>query len=190
MLWAALIINAVMFGIELTGGLRSNSVALIADAADFFSDATNYAISLVVLDMALAQRARAAVFKGVSIGALGTFVLAKTAWHAWSGPVPESATMGSIALLALVANLVVAIALFAWRDGDANMRSVWLCSRNDAIGNIAVLMGAVGVVGTGSRWPDLIVGAGLGLLALHTAQVVVRDGLAELEQGSSTMHVS
>ena len=179
-LWAALIINAAMFAIELAGGLRSGSVSLLADAIDFFGDAANYGISLLVLGMALSWRARAALLKGLSMGAFGVFVLGRAAWSAAAGTVPEPLTMGAIGALALLANVSVAAMLYAWRDGDANMRSVWLCSRNDAIGNLAVMAAALGVSGTGSGWPDLAVAAVMGLLALTAARAVIQQAWAEL----------
>jgi Co/Zn/Cd efflux system component len=179
-LWAALVINAAMFGVELAGGLRAGSVSLLADAVDFFGDAANYGISLAVLGMAQTWRARAALFKGLSMGAFGIFVLGRAAWSAAAGTVPEPVTMGAIGTLALLANVVVAAMLYAWREGDANMRSVWLCSRNDAIGNLAVMAAALGVFGTGSAWPDLAVAAVMGFLALSAAHSIVRHARAEL----------
>ena len=156
-LWAALFINACMFVVELVGGLHTGSVSLLADAVDFFGDAANYGLSLLVLGMALTWRARAALLKGLSMGAFGVFVLGRAAWSLAEGTVPEPLAMGAIGALALVANVAVAAMLYAWREGDANMRSVWLCSRNDAIGNLAVMAAALGVFGTGSAWPDLAV---------------------------------
>ena len=179
-LWAALIINAAMFVIELFGGLRAGSVSLLADAVDFFGDAANYGISLAVLGMALTWRARAALFKGLSMAAFGLFVLGRAAWSAASGTVPEPVPMGAIGALALLANVAVAVMLYAWREGDANMRSVWLCSRNDAIGNLAVMAAALGVVGTRSAWPDLAVAAVMGVLALSAARAVIQQAWAEL----------
>ncbi|HEU4459946.1 MAG TPA: cation diffusion facilitator family transporter [Methylibium sp.] len=179
-LWMALAINALMFGIEVLGGMQAGSVSLLADAVDFFGDAANYGISLLVLGMALTWRARAALFKGFTMGAFGVFVLAKAAWSAASGTVPEPATMGAIGALALIANVAVAVMLYAWREGDSNMRSVWLCSRNDAIGNLAVMAAALGVFGTGSAWPDLTVAAIMGGLALAAAWSVVRQARVEL----------
>ena len=181
-LWAALVINAAMFAIELAGGLRSGSVSLLADAVDFFGDAANYAISLIVLGMALKWRARAALLKGLSMAGFGIFVLGRAAWSAAAGTVPEPLTMGAIGALALLANVSVAAMLYAWREGDANMRSVWLCSRNDAIGNLAVMAAALGVSGTGSGWPDLAVAAVMGLLALSAARAVVQQARAELRR--------
>jgi Co/Zn/Cd efflux system component len=179
-LWVALTINLAMFAVELIGGLRADSVSLLADAVDFFGDAANYGISLVVLGMALTWRARAAMFKGLTMGAFGIFVLGRAAWAAGSGTVPEPLTMGAIGALALVANVAVAAMLYAWRDGDANMRSVWLCSRNDAIGNLAVMVAALGVFGSNSRWPDLAVAAVMGVLASSAAWSVIRQARAEL----------
>ena len=179
-LWWALVINAAMFGVEIAGGLRSGSVSLLADAVDFFGDAANYAVSLWVLGMALAVRARAALLKGVTMGLFGLFVLGRAAWSAAAGVVPEPATMGAIGVLALLANVAVAVMLYAFREGDANMRSVWLCSRNDAIGNVAVMAAALGVFGTGSAWPDLAVAAVMALLALTAAGSVVSQARGEM----------
>lgn len=177
----ALFINAAMFGVELIGGLHVGSVSLLADAVDFFGDAANYGFSLLVLGMALQWRARAALLKGLTMGAFGVFVLGRAAWAAMSGVVPEPITMGAIGTLALVANVTVALMLYAWREGDANMRSVWLCSRNDAIGNLAVMGAALGVFGTGSAWPDLAVAVVMAALALTAARSVVTQARAELQ---------
>lgn len=179
-LWAALWINAAMFGVELAGGLHAGSASLLADAVDFLGDAANYAIGLLVFGMALTWRARAALLKGVSMGAFGVFVLGRAAWSAAQGSVPEPVTMGALGILALLANVAVAAMLYAWREGDANMRSVWLCSRNDAIGNLAVMAAALGVFGTHSAWPDLAVAAVMGLLALTAARSVIQQAWAEL----------
>ena len=179
-LWIALWINALMFGVEIAGGIAANSVSLLADAIDFAGDAANYGLSLAVLSLGLVWRARAALVKGLSMGAYGLFVLGKTAWGAWAGSVPEPFTMGAIAFLALLANLAVAGMLYAFREGDANMRSVWLCSRNDAIGNVAVIIAAGGVFGLGSGWPDLVVAAIMATLALTAATSVIRQARREL----------
>ncbi|MEO6293098.1 MAG: cation transporter [Burkholderiaceae bacterium] len=179
-LWAALIINAAMFAVELGAGFRSNSVSLLADAIDFLGDAANYGVSLAVLTMALRWRAKAALLKGVSMLGFGVFVLARTAWAAQSGMVPEAATMGTIGFLALAANVAVALMLYAYRTGDANMRSVWLCSRNDAFGNIAVMLAALGVFGTGTAWPDLAVAAVMASLAIWGGGSVIRQARQEL----------
>ena len=179
-LWIALAVNAVMFGVELAGGLMADSVSLLADAVDFFGDAANYGISLAVLAMASAWRSRAALIKGATMGGYGVFVLGKAAWNATAGTVPDPFTMGAIGFLALAANVSIAVLLYRYRGGDANMRSVWLCSRNDAIGNVAVLLAALGVFGTGSNWPDLAVAAIMGVLAVLAAKMVISQAWGEL----------
>ena len=179
-LWIALIINLAMFVIEIVSGLNANSVSLLADAIDFFGDAMNYGISLAVLSMSLMWRARAALFKGFTMGAFGLFVLASAVWSYMHGQVPEPYTMGAIGLLALIANVSVAIMLYAYREGDANMRSVWLCSRNDAIGNVAVMIAALGVFGSGSAWPDLLVAVIIASLGLSAAVQVIKKANSEI----------
>lgn len=179
-LWAALAVNAGMFLVEIVAGAAAGSVALKADAMDFLGDAANYAVSLLVLGMALAVRARAALLKGVSLGLIGFWVAGETAWNAVHGTVPEAGIMGAVGFLALAANVAAAAMLFAWRRGDANMRSVWICSRNDAIGNVAVMLAALGVFGTGTGWPDLAVAAILATLAVDGATRIVRQSLEEL----------
>ena len=137
-------------------------------------------MSLFVLALAPLWRSRTALLKGITMGNYGIFVLAQAAWHAASGTVPVAATMGGIGFLALAANLGVAVLLFAYRNGDANMRSVWLCTRNDAIGNVAVMLAALGVFGTGSGWPDILVAAVMGMLGLSAANTVIRHARSEL----------
>jgi cation diffusion facilitator family transporter len=179
-LWIALAINLVMFIVEIVSGLRSGSVSLLADAIDFAGDAANYAITLVVLSMGLVWRSRAAMVKGLSMLAFGLFVLGRAGWSIYADVVPEPLTMGVIGALALIANVIVALMLYAFREGDSNMRSVWLCSRNDAIGNIAVMIAAAGVFGTGSAWPDLIVALIMAGLAISAGYSVVRQARQEL----------
>nr|WP_243457647.1 cation transporter [Ottowia testudinis] len=169
-----------MFLVEIVGGLHAGSVSLLADAVDFAGDAANYGLSLAVLSMGVLWRARAALVKGLSMGGYGLLVLGKTAWAAVSGVPPEPVTMGAIALLALAANVSVAVMLYAFREGDANMRSVWLCSRNDAIVNMAVGLAALGVLGTGGAWPDLSVAVVIAALALSAAWSVVRQARGEI----------
>lgn len=181
-LWIALWINAFMFVVEIIGGTLAGSVSLLADALDFAGDATNYGLSLAVLARGLAWRSRAALVKGLSMGAYGLFVLVRAGWGAFVGDVPQPLTMGLVAMAALIANVGVAAMLYAYREGDANMRSVWLCSRNDAIGNVAVMLAALGVFGSGQGWPDLVVAAIMGLLALSAARVVIRQARHELAQ--------
>lgn len=179
-LWIALLVNAAMFLVEIGAGLRAGSLSLLADAVDFGGDALNYAVSLAVLASALAWRARAAMLKAASMAGFGLYVLGAAVWSLWHGEVPQAMTMGAVALLALLANVAVAWMLYAFREGDANMRSVWLCSRNDAIGNAAVFMAALGVFGTGSAWPDLAVASLMAALALHGGWTVMRQARAEL----------
>lgn len=180
-LWIALVINAIMFLVELLAGWRSGSVSLLADAVDFAGDAANYGITLAVLSMGLAWRSRAALLKGISMAAFGLFVIGKIIWSALYGIPPEPITMGVIGILALIANGGVAWLLYTFREGDANMRSVWLCSRNDALGNIAVMLAAAGVFGTGSAWPDLIVACIMAALALSSGIAVVKLARAEIQ---------
>ena len=179
-LWIALIVNAAMFFVELGAGFKSGSVSLLADAIDFFGDSANYGVTLAVLSMGLAWRAWAAVLKGASMLGFGFFVVGRTAWVAVHGGTPEALTMGTIGLLALAANVLVAALLYAYREGDANMRSVWLCSRNDAIGNIAVMLAALGVLGTGTAWPDLAVALVMALLAVSGGWSVIRQARVEI----------
>lgn len=179
-LWIALAVNAGMFLIELIGGHIASSVALQADALDFLGDAANYAIALLVAGMALVWRARAALLKGVVLIGFGGWVAITAIQRALEGAPPQAFTMGAIGLLALAANVGVALMLYRFREGDANMRSVWICSRNDALGNIAVVAAAVGVFGTGSFWPDVIVAGILAGLGLWGGSQIVRQALGEL----------
>ena len=179
-LWIALILNAVMFAVELGAAWASASVSLLADSIDFMGDAGNYALSLAVLGMAASSRARAALFKGACMGAFGIFVIAQAIWNLQAGVVPEPATMGVVGFAALAVNAGVATMLYRFRAGDANMRSVWLCSRNDALGNAAVMLAALGVFGTGSAWPDLLVAGVMAVLALGGSWSVVRQARGEM----------
>ncbi len=181
-LWIALVVNLAMFAVEIGAGFRSGSTSLLADAIDFFGDAANYGVSLAVLSAGVVLRARAALIKGACMIGFGIFVLGRAAWMFNQGGTPEALTMGSIGLLALIANVAVAAMLYAYREGDANMRSVWLCSRNDAIGNIAVMLAALGVLGTASAWPDLLVASGMAVLALSGGWSVVKQAMGEIKQ--------
>ncbi len=178
-LWIALIINLTMFVVELIGGAFAHSSALWADSLDFFGDAVNYAISLVVLGASLYWRATVALLKGITMASFGLVVIAKTGYSYLQGIPPEAITMGTIGVLALIANVIAAVILYAFRDGDANMQSVWLCSRNDAIGNIAVIIAAIGVFGTGSLLPDLFVALIMSVLGLTGGYRVIKQALAE-----------
>lgn len=168
-----------MFVVEIVAGLIAGSNALQADALDFLGDAGNYGISLFVLGMGLRARANAALIKGATMAAFGSWVVASTLWHVWHGGLPRAEIMGGIGLLALVANAGIAAILFAHRHGDANRRSVWICSRNDAIANLAVLAAAAGVAGSGTRWPDLAVAALIAGLNLSGAMTIIRQARRE-----------
>ena len=181
-LWVALAVNLLMFAVEIGAGMVSGSVSLLADAIDFFGDAANYGVSLAVLSLGIVWRARAALLKAASMLAFGVAVLGKAAWAASQGIPPEALTMGVVGVLALAANVGVALLLYRFREGDANMRSVWLCTRNDALGNLAVMAAALGVFGTGSAWPDLAVAAAMGVLALIGGASVMRQARRELAQ--------
>ena len=181
-LWAALVLNLGMFGVEIVAGMRAGSVSLLADSLDFLGDAANYGISLWVLGMSLTLRARASLFKALSMLVFGVGVLVAAIWHLFSGQVPDAPTMGVVATLALLVNVGVAALLYAYREGDSNMRSVWLCSRNDALGNIAVLLAALGVFGTGSAWPDLLVASIMAGLAVTSSYQVMRHARQELAE--------
>ena len=179
-LWIALFINAAMFLIEMGAGAAADSRALQADALDFLGDAANYAVSLAVVGMALAWRARAALLKSFFMLGFAGWVFGSAVWAFVNGASPDAATMGAVGALALAANVGVALMLYRYRTGDANMRSVWICSRNDAIGNVAVMLAALGVFGTGSALPDLFVAAIMSMLALTGGLQVFRQARGEL----------
>jgi Co/Zn/Cd efflux system component len=179
-LWIALVVNLAMFGVEIISGWHAGSVSLLADAADFMGDTANYGISLFVLALAPIWRSRTALVKGITMGGYGLFVLSATIWHFATGTVPKAETMGVVGFLALAANGLVALLLFAYRNGDSNMRAVWLCTRNDIIGNAAILLAALGVFGTGAGWPDLMVAAVMGVLGLTAACSVIAHARREL----------
>lgn len=183
-LWAVVAINVTMFVVEMVGGVAGGSMALQADALDFLADSATYAISLWAVGQPLAVRARAALFKGVSLGALGLWVLGATAWRVIVLGEPDPVVMGGIGIAAFLANLASALLLLRWREGDANVRSVWLCSRNDAIGNLAVLVAAGGVALTATPWPDLVVAGAMAALFLGSATSIVRQALAELRSAA------
>lgn len=184
-LWIALAVNAAMFAAEIAAGVAAGSAALQADALDFFGDAANYAISLGVAGMALAWRARAALLKGGTLALFGLAVIGTALWYAMIGTRPEPQVMGIVGLLALAANAGVALMLYRFRTGDANMRSVWICSRNDAIGNVAVLAAAAGVFGTGTAWPDIIVATIMAALGISGGVQILRQAWAELQESAA-----
>lgn len=173
-------LNAAMFLAEFLGGAIAGSLALQADSLDLAMDAATYGLSLAVIGMAPVVRARAALLKAATLGAIAAWVLAAAVWRVFVAGVPEPITMGAIAIAAFAANLASVLLLWRWRQGDANVRSVWLCSRNDGRGNLLVVAAAAGVFGTGTRWPDLIVAAGMAGLFLKTSLGTARRALREL----------
>ena len=179
-LWIALVVNFAMFAIEIIFSLQSKSVSLLADSIDFLGDAANYGISLWVLAQSVQARAKASLFKATSMALFGVGVLVHAIWNALTSVLPDAQTMSLVGLLALAANLGVAWLLYAYRNGDSNMRSVWLCTRNDALGNIAVIIAAIGVFGTGTAWPDLFVAVVMASLALTAAWQVSKQACREL----------
>jgi Co/Zn/Cd efflux system component len=179
-LWVALAVNLGMFAIEIASGVAAGSAALRADALDFLGDAANYAISLGVAGLAIRWRSRAALAKGVTLMAFGLWVIGGALWSAWFGASPRAEVMGVVGAVAMLANLAVALLLFRFRNGDANMRSVWICTRNDVLRNLAVLAAAAGVFGLGNRWPDLAVAAIMAALSLTGGWQIILHARREL----------
>jgi Co/Zn/Cd efflux system component len=182
-LWAVIAINGVMFLIEMFGGALAGSRALQADALDFLGDTLTYGVSLLVIGAAVPVRAWAAFAKGVSLTLMGVGVFAWTAYHVLVLGVPRAELMGGIGALALAANLASVLLLMKYKDGDANVRSVWLCSRNDAIGNVAVMVAALGVWGLDNKWPDLAVAAIMAALFLYSSVRILQQATRELRTG-------
>ncbi|MBU2866895.1 cation transporter [Pacificibacter marinus] len=181
-LWAVVAINAVMFGVEMSAGQAAGSQALQADALDFLADAATYGLSLAVIGAAISVRAWAAFAKGISLLLMGIWVFSMTAYQFLFLELPMAPLMGSIGFLALAANLVSVMLLVKYKDGDANVRSVWLCSRNDAIGNIAVMIAAAAVWITQTAWPDLVVALLMAGLFLSSAWQILHQSVTELRQ--------
>ncbi len=187
-LWIALVLNLGMFVLEVLGASSASSVALFADSIDFFSDGVNFALSLLVLSLALVWRSRLAMVKGVAMVLMGLFVLWRGWQHFSSGSVPEPFIMAWIGFLALFINGLVAYLLYRYRTGDAHMRSVWLCSRNDAIGNIAVILAAAGVFGSSQSWPDLLVALVMATLSIWSGLSIVRMADGEVDGHAGHHH--
>ncbi|MDF1720755.1 MAG: cation transporter [Minwuia sp.] len=184
-LWWVIAINAGMCVVEVIAGWRSGSLALLSDSLDFAADAATYGISLAVLGASLSVRAWAAVAKGASMGLLGAWILVMAVVAAVDGGVPDAPTMSAIGFLALIANLTSVLFLLRFRNGDANLRSVWLCSRNDAIGNVAVILAGAGVFASASRWPDLAVAIVMATLFITGAISILRQARGELRHERS-----
>ena len=182
-LWAVVAINAIMFAVEMTAGHLARSQALQADALDFFGDSLTYGLSLFVIGRGVAMRSGAAVIKGVSLGVMGLFVFGSTIYRVFVTGMPEAEVMGLVGFLALAANLGSVGLLVRYREGDANVRSVWLCSRNDAIGNVAVMFAAAGVWLTATAWPDLIVAGVMSGLFVWSSVQILRQSAREWRTG-------
>ncbi len=182
-LWIALVLNLAMFFVEVTAGLKGSSVSLLADAIDFFGDSANYALSIFVLGMSVRTKAKASLFKAACMGIFGIYVIGSVITGLLNSKIPEAHVMGLVGFLALLTNVSVALMLFKYRDGDSNMQSVWLCTRNDAIGNIAVMLAALGVFVTDSKLPDLLVASIMGILGITAATRVIKKARSELKQG-------
>jgi len=185
-LWWVIAINAAMFVVEMTAGQLAGSQALQADALDFIGDALTYGISLAVIGSSIKARSSAALVKGFSLLLMGLWVAGSTVYRVFADGVPEAEIMGAIGFLALLANVTSVVLLMDFKDGDANVRSVWLCSRNDAIGNVAVMIAALGVWGTATGWPDLIVAGIMAGLFLSSAFQIVRQALREKAEAGQT----
>jgi Co/Zn/Cd efflux system component len=181
-LWLVIVINASMFLVEMAAGALAGSQALQADALDFLGDATTYGISLAVLGASIQIRARAAILKALSLTAMALWVLGSTAYHVLILGIPRAEVMGAIGILALVANAASVLILMRYKDGDANVRSVWLCSRNDAIGSVAVMIAALAVWSTATKWPDLMVAAIMASLFLSSSIQILRQSFREMRQ--------
>ena len=187
-LWIVIALNATMFVVEMTAGHYAKSQALQADALDFFGDALTYGISLAVIGASIRARTNAALAKGISLFLMGAWVFGSTVYRVFYVGVPEAEIMGIIGALALATNLASVFLLVSYKDGDANVRSVWLCSRNDAIGNVAVMIAALGVWGTATGWPDLIVAAIMASLFLSSSYQIIRQALVERRDDAAHEH--
>lgn len=179
-LWIIASLNLIMFAVEIIAGHHANSKALQADALDFLGDGVTYLISLTVIGMALTIRAKAAILKAFSLAAFGSWTFISTIWAIWTHNLPESHIMGGISILAISVNLLSVVLLMKYREGDSNVRSVWLCSRNDAIGNLAVMMAAIAVFYTETKWPDLVVAFLMSGLFCQSAFLILRQAISEL----------
>ena len=187
-LWLVIAINAAMFLVEMGAGALAGSNALQADALDFLGDAATYGISLAVIGASIRIRAMAAIAKAASLSLMSLWVLAMTGYQVLIVGVPRADVMGVVGVLALAANVTSVLILMRYKDGDANVRSVWLCSRNDAIGNVAVMLAALAVWGTGTKWPDLLVAALMAGLFFYSSMRILQQSIAEIRaQGSSAV---
>ncbi|MCT8651458.1 cation diffusion facilitator family transporter [Glaesserella parasuis] len=180
-LWIVLVLNLSMFFVEIVMGIKSGSTSLLSDSLDFLGDSANYLISLIVLPMALSYRAKASMVKGLTMGVFGLFILITTIYRAFYGEIPSYSEMSIVGFLALLVNVSALLILLKFRDGDSNVRSVWLCSRNDAIGNVAVILAGIAVYFFLSKYPYLIVAFILAFLALQASQEIIKRAWVELK---------
>lgn len=180
-LWIVLILNLSMFFVEIVMGVKSGSTSLLSDSLDFLGDSANYLISLIVLPMALSYRAKASMVKGLTMGGFGLFILMTTIYRVFYGEMPSYSEISIVGFLALLVNVSALLILLKFRDGDSNVRSVWVCSRNDAIGNVAVILAGMVVYFFQSKYPDLIVAFVLAFLALQASQEIIKRAWAELK---------
>ena len=185
-LWTVIAINGAMFLTEIIAGQLAGSQALKADALDFLADTVTYGLSLLVIGASLRLRATAALLKGLSLSLMALWVFGSTIYHTLILGVPSADLMGGVGLLALAANLTSVLLLMRYKDGDANVRSVWLCSRNDAIGNVIVMVAALAVWGSGTAWPDLLVAGIMAGLFLTSAVQILRQAFSEYRQGPAS----
>jgi len=176
-----LLINAGMFIVEFSAGLASGSTALLADSLDMLADAIIYAIGLFALGRAVHWRARAALTSGVLQLLLGLGVAAEAVWKMTSNGLPDTATMGLFGVLALLANTLCFVLLTQFRDGDINLRATWICSRNDMIGNVGVLLAAALVTWSGSSFPDIAIGLAIAAVVIHSAWHILTEARAQLK---------
>jgi Co/Zn/Cd efflux system component len=183
-LWTVIGINGAMFLGEMIAGQLAGSQALKADGLDFLADTVTYGLSLAVIGASLRIRATAALAKGVSLSLMALWVFGSTVYQTFILGLPKADVMGLVGVLALVANLSSVLLLRPYKDGDANVRSVWLCSRNDAIGNIIVMAAAIGVWRTETAWPDLLVAAIMAGIFLTSSMQILRQAWTEHREGS------
>ncbi len=184
-LWSVIAINGVMFFVEMIAGQLAGSQALKADALDFLGDTITYWLSLAVIGASLKTRASAALFKGASLSLMAVWVFASTLYHTLILGLPSPELMGGIGFLALAANLASVLLLMGYKDGDANVRSVWLCSRNDAVGNVAVMGAGLLVFATASPWPDLVVAAIMAGIFLTSSVQILGQAWREYQSDES-----
>ena len=185
-LWAIIVLNFFMFIVEMVASNLADSQSLQADALDFLGDTLTYSISLLVIGAAARTRSITALCKGMSLMLMGVWVLGSTVYRVFTESTPHAEAMGLIGFMALTVNVVCVFLLFRYKDGDANIKSVWLCSRNDAIGNVGVLLAALGVWGTASKWPDLIIAVTMATLFIISAIQILKQAILELRLSKKT----